>query len=112
MEALVWIGFGWWSASTIVHWLSAALARWPRPPIAAHDQASDFSIVAPMNGAADASAGLTLGDGIADAPEAALSQKSGEDGKPCPAATRASRIAFVPLMPSSFILLPDISPWP
>jgi anti-anti-sigma factor len=54
-EALVWFGFGWWLASTVVHWLSAGLARWRRPPSAVHNQVSDFSVVAPMNGLADAS---------------------------------------------------------
>jgi ceramide glucosyltransferase len=56
-EPLVWIGLGWWSTSTIVHWLSAGLAQWRRPPSAVHNQASDFSVVAPMNGLADAAPG-------------------------------------------------------
>jgi len=57
MDASVWtlIGLGWWSFSSAVHWGSAAIARHRRPaPIARH-RAGDFSIVAPLNGAADAS---------------------------------------------------------
>jgi ceramide glucosyltransferase len=54
--APAWLAFGWWSASTAIHWLSAALARSPgdgaRP---AARPLSDFTIVAPMSGAADAS---------------------------------------------------------
>ena len=56
--ALVWLGFGWWGASMILHWLTAALARKPRRagvPGPAIGQARDFSVVAPMNGAGDAS---------------------------------------------------------
>lgn len=49
------MGLGWWSFSMAVHWGSAAIARHRRPsPIARH-RAADFSIVAPLNGAADAS---------------------------------------------------------
>lgn len=52
--ALAWLGFGWWSLGTAVHWASAALARSPgRVPVARH-RARDFSIVAPMAGAEDA----------------------------------------------------------
>lgn len=52
----VWFGLGWWSFGTAVHWLSAALARRPRRGAAVRHRAADFSIVAPMNGAGDASA--------------------------------------------------------
>lgn len=61
MEAtlLAWIGFVWWGASTVIHWLSAALARQGRHPKARDAgtlrPVSDFSIVAPMVGADDAS---------------------------------------------------------
>ena len=52
--ALVWLGFGWWSLGTAVHWASAALARSPgREPVARH-RARDFSNVAPLAGAEDA----------------------------------------------------------
>lgn len=54
-DTLVWIGIGWWSASLLVHCASAALARTPRPAVRVHHGPGDFSIVAPMNGAADAS---------------------------------------------------------
>jgi ceramide glucosyltransferase len=56
--AAVWIGFGWWSLSSAVHWASAALARTPRQVsrAAGGRPASDFSVVAPMAGADDASA--------------------------------------------------------
>jgi ceramide glucosyltransferase len=52
---------GWWSICSVVHWTSAALARRPvaTPSASAPDRCrppSDFSIVAPMAGAADASA--------------------------------------------------------
>ena len=52
----VWLGLGWWSLSSAVHWVSAALARQPRRMTAARHRPADFSIVAPMNGAGDASA--------------------------------------------------------
>ncbi|MCW5736527.1 MAG: glycosyltransferase [Enhydrobacter sp.] len=57
MEAglLSWIGLGWWAAASAVQWASAALARAPRPEGAIHHRPADFSVVAPMNGAADAS---------------------------------------------------------
>lgn len=54
-SAPVWLGFGWWSLSSAVHWLSAALARRPRRMSVARHRPTDFSVVAPMNGAADAS---------------------------------------------------------
>ncbi len=52
----VWLGLGWWSLSSAVHWASAALARQPRRMTATRHRPADFSIVAPMNGADDASA--------------------------------------------------------
>ncbi|MDP1906693.1 MAG: hypothetical protein Q8K85_00235 [Hyphomicrobium sp.] len=54
--APVWLGFGWWSLSLGVHWVSAALARRPRRHATVRHRPADFSIVAPMNGAGDASA--------------------------------------------------------
>jgi ceramide glucosyltransferase len=54
--APVWLGFGWWSLSLGVHWVSAALARRPRRHTTVRHRPMDFSIVAPMNGAGDASA--------------------------------------------------------
>ena len=56
VSAPVWLGLGWWSLSSAVHWVSAALARRPRRMSVARYRPADFSIVAPMNGAADASA--------------------------------------------------------
>lgn len=53
--ALVWLGLGWWSAGSAVHWASAALAQSPKPLGAVRHRAADFSIVAPMAGAEDAS---------------------------------------------------------
>jgi ceramide glucosyltransferase len=55
--SLVWLGLGWWSASSIVHWASAALARSPRARATVRHRADDFSLVAPLKGASDASAG-------------------------------------------------------
>jgi ceramide glucosyltransferase len=52
---LMWVGFGWWAVASTVQWTSAGLARKSRPAAAVHHRASDFSIVAPLNGAADAS---------------------------------------------------------
>ena len=53
--ALVWVGLGWWLASSTIQWLSAALARRPGPlPVMRH-RLEDFSVVAPLKGAADAS---------------------------------------------------------
>lgn len=52
--ALMWLGFGWWSLGSAVHWLSAALARGPRRSPSERRPAGDFSIVAPMAGAEDA----------------------------------------------------------
>src|SRR5258707_1027827 len=50
------IGLGWWATATVVQWASAALARAPQAEGAVHHQPADFSVVAPMNGAADGSA--------------------------------------------------------
>jgi ceramide glucosyltransferase len=52
---LVWIGASWWTLATAVQWASAALARTPRPEGAVRHRPSDFSVVAPLRGAADAS---------------------------------------------------------
>ena len=52
---LAWLGFGWWSLGTAVHWLSAALARSPGRASPVRHRARDFSIVAPMAGGEDAS---------------------------------------------------------
>jgi ceramide glucosyltransferase len=56
MEAglLIWIGGAWWATASAIQWLSAALARSPRRETPPHHRTADFSIVAPMNGAADA----------------------------------------------------------
>lgn len=51
---LVWLGFGWWSFGSAIQWASAALARTPRRASPASHRAADFSIVAPMAGAGDA----------------------------------------------------------
>ena len=56
--ALVWVGLGWWTASTALHWATAALAgrrRQPRDREAVSHSPSDFSIIAPLSGADDAS---------------------------------------------------------
>lgn len=54
---LAWLGFGWWGLGTAIQWVSAGLARTPRrtPPGGRH-RPEDFSIVAPMAGAEDATA--------------------------------------------------------
>lgn len=52
---LVWIGGGWWALGTAVQWASAALARTPRPEGVMRHRPADFSVVAPLRGAADAS---------------------------------------------------------
>jgi ceramide glucosyltransferase len=51
------LGLGWWMAASAVQWVSAALARSPRPEQPVHHSPADFSVVAPMAGAADASPG-------------------------------------------------------
>ena len=52
---LFWIGLGWWVITTLVQWLSAALALWRRPAPPSRHKAADFSIVAPLAGIHDAS---------------------------------------------------------
>jgi ceramide glucosyltransferase len=52
---LVGIGAGWWATASAVQWASAALARSSRREAPPRHRPADFSIVAPMNGAADAS---------------------------------------------------------
>jgi ceramide glucosyltransferase len=59
LSALAWAGLGWWTASTALHWATAILAGQRRPlpdrlSAVSHSPA-DFSIVAPMSGAADVS---------------------------------------------------------
>lgn len=53
---LFWAGLGWWAATLLVQWISAGLGRRLRPAGRPRHQAADFSIVAPMVGAQDASA--------------------------------------------------------
>lgn len=53
---LAWLGFGWWSLGSAIQWTSAALGRASRPISPIRHQVRDFSIVAPMAGAEDASA--------------------------------------------------------
>jgi ceramide glucosyltransferase len=53
---LFWTGLGWWAATQLVQWISAGLGRRQRPAGRPRHQAADFSIVAPMVGAPDASA--------------------------------------------------------
>ena len=52
---LLWIGLGWWAFAMLVQWLSVGLARWRRPLLSPRHTARDFSIVAPLAGAHDAS---------------------------------------------------------
>ena len=52
---LFWIGLGWWAIATLVQWASAALARRRRPAPPSRHKTADFSIVAPLAGAHDAS---------------------------------------------------------
>jgi ceramide glucosyltransferase len=52
---LFWSGLGWWAITTLVQWLSAALALWRRAPPPPRHKAADFSIVAPLAGVHDAS---------------------------------------------------------
>ena len=51
----VYVALGWWSLGTALHWASAAIARKGRAAVPQRHSAGDFSIVAPMKGAADAS---------------------------------------------------------
>ena len=54
---LAWLGFGWWSLGSAIQWASAALSRTPvRAATPVSHRAIDFSIVAPMAGAEDATA--------------------------------------------------------
>src|SRR3981189_1315571 len=53
--ALFWIGLGWWAIATLIQWTSAAVAPPRRPAPAPRHKAADFSIVAPLAGAHDAS---------------------------------------------------------
>ena len=50
-----WLALGWWLVGTAFHWLSVLLALRDRAPAPPRHKPADFSIVAPMNGAADAS---------------------------------------------------------
>lgn len=52
---LFWIGLGWWAIATLIQWTSAALALRRRPALAPRHTVADFSIVAPLAGARDAS---------------------------------------------------------
>ena len=52
---LFWIGLGWWAIAMLVQWVSAALALRRRAAPPSRHKAADFSIVAPMAGAHDAS---------------------------------------------------------
>jgi ceramide glucosyltransferase len=53
---LFWMATGWWAATLVLQWTSAGLGRWKRPTAPLRHRAADFSIVAPMAGARDASA--------------------------------------------------------
>lgn len=52
---LLWLGLGWCGATMVVQWLSAGLGRRRRLAVPPRHAAADFSIVAPMAGAHDAS---------------------------------------------------------
>jgi ceramide glucosyltransferase len=52
---LFWAAACWWAGTMLVQWTSAALGRQQRPAVGPRHQAGDFSIVAPMVGARDAS---------------------------------------------------------
>ena len=54
-STLFWIGLGWWTITTLIQWLSAALALWRRAAPPSRHKAADFSIVAPLAGIHDAS---------------------------------------------------------
>src|SRR5262245_49388210 len=58
---LLWIGFGWWAFAMAVQWASAGLARLRRRSPSPHHRAGDFSIIAPLAGAHDATAAY-IGD--------------------------------------------------
>ena len=57
---LAWLGFGWWFLGSAIQWASAALGRTARRAIVPSHRAADFSIVAPMAGAGDATAAYVL----------------------------------------------------
>src|SRR6195256_73904 len=52
---LFWFGLGWWAIAMLVQWVSAALALRRRATPMLRHNAADFSIVAPLAGAHDAS---------------------------------------------------------
>lgn len=52
---LFWIAAGWWATASGLQWLSAALARRRPAAAAGRHGAADFSLVAPLAGAGDAS---------------------------------------------------------
>ena len=52
---LLWLGLGWCATTMVVQWLSAGLGRRKRQVVPPRHGAADFSIVAPMAGAHDAS---------------------------------------------------------
>ena len=54
-STLFWIGLGWWTITTLIQWLSAALALWRRAAAPSRHKVADFSIVAPLAGIHDAS---------------------------------------------------------
>jgi len=83
---LAWLGFGWWSLGSAIQWASAALARSPRLTLSASHQASDFSIVAPMAGAEDATADYVhvLRDLAEAGAEVLICVAEGEDGAVAP----------------------------
>src|SRR5688572_21826128 len=85
-SAPVWLGLGWWSLSTAVHWTSAALARKPRRAPTLRHRPADFSIVAPMNGAGDASAAYVraLADLAGSGAEILICVASADDGAVAP----------------------------
>src|SRR5215510_13082537 len=58
---LLWIGLGWWAFAMAVQWASAGLARLRRRSPPPHHRAGDFSIIAPLAGAHDATAAY-IGD--------------------------------------------------
>ncbi|SKA21413.1 ceramide glucosyltransferase [Enhydrobacter aerosaccus] len=60
-DVLVWLGLGWWGTGSAIQWVSAALARNPRPSPSPRHLPKEFSIVAPMKGATDASAAYVGG---------------------------------------------------
>ena len=86
---LAGLGLGWWMAASAVQWASAALARGRRPEPPVRHRPADFSVVAPMAGAADASPAYVAalralaGDGA----EILICVARGDDGAVAP--TRA-----------------------